>query len=195
MSADIKKPTARLTDLLDADGHPKIAPVQGYNPGIPWSLHLEAYDAYCKKYGGQEALIDLAGRGCRGGFGVGELDTFIPGWRDKVSEIGKLRAKVAELEAALVVSKQVVEYEQRHAAESEVALANYHAVVSEGQAVARLLHWKAPAHIPVPHGGVCARTYVEFPKNAGDDGYWKEGAPLYDRPAAPAPEAPTKESK
>lgn len=73
----------------------KIAPVQGYTPGIPWSLHLEAYDAYRKKYGAQEALIDLEGRGCRGGFGVVELDTFIPGWRDKVSEIGRLKASSA----------------------------------------------------------------------------------------------------
>ncbi len=68
----------------------KIAPVQGYVQGIPWSLHLEAYDAYCKKYGRQDALIDLEGHNCRGGFGVEELDVFIPGWRDRVSEIGKL---------------------------------------------------------------------------------------------------------
>jgi hypothetical protein len=75
----------------------KRAPVQGYTPGIPWSLHLEAYDAYRKRYGSQQALIE---GGCRGGFGVGELDMFIPGWRDKVSEIGRLKARIAELEAA-----------------------------------------------------------------------------------------------
>lgn len=75
----------------------KIAPVQGYTPGIPWSLHLEAYDAYRKRYGSQQALIE---GGCRGGFGVGELDMFIPGWRDKVSEVGRLKARIAELEAA-----------------------------------------------------------------------------------------------
>lgn len=71
----------------------KRAPVQGYTPGVPWSLHLEAYDAYCKKYGAQPALIDLEGRGCRGGFGTRELDEFIPGWRDKVSEIATLKAE------------------------------------------------------------------------------------------------------
>lgn len=73
----------------------KIAPVQGYAAGIPWSMHLRAYDAYCKKYGRQEALIDLEGRGCRGGFGVGELDDFIPGWREEVSEINRLKAEIA----------------------------------------------------------------------------------------------------
>lgn len=72
----------------------KMAPVQGYTPGIPWSLHLEAYDAYCKKWGRQQALIE---GGCRGGFHVGELDDFIPGWRERVSEITALRNEVAAL--------------------------------------------------------------------------------------------------
>lgn len=76
----------------------KIAPVQGYSAGIPWSMHLRAYDAYCKMYGPQQALIDLEGRNCRGGFSVGELDMFIPGWRDELSEITRLREYIAELE-------------------------------------------------------------------------------------------------
>jgi hypothetical protein len=38
----------------------KIAPVQGYRPGIPWSLHLEAYDAYCKKWAPQPAAYHIA---------------------------------------------------------------------------------------------------------------------------------------
>jgi hypothetical protein len=69
----------------------KIAPVQGYSAGIPWSMHLRAYDAYCKKWGPQEAMIDLEGRNCRGGFHDGELDDLIPGWREEVSEIRRLR--------------------------------------------------------------------------------------------------------
>jgi hypothetical protein len=81
---------------MDAE---KIAPVQGYTSGIPWSIHLEAYDAYCKKWSPQPALIDLEGRNCRGGFSVGELDEFVPGWRDRASEIGRLRAEVERLRA------------------------------------------------------------------------------------------------
>lgn len=91
----------KLTDLVDSKGKPKIAPVQGYIQGIPWSIHLEAYDAYCKRWGKQDALIDLEGRGCRGGFSVGELDMLIPNWRDRVGEISDLRAEVARLQAAL----------------------------------------------------------------------------------------------
>lgn len=78
----------------------KVAPVQGYVPGIPWSIHLEAYAAYSKKWSPQPALIDLEGRNCRGGFGLSELDEFVPGWRERVSEIHSLRARIGELEAA-----------------------------------------------------------------------------------------------
>jgi hypothetical protein len=84
----------------------KMAPVQGYTPGIPWSMHLEAYDVYRKKYGAQQALIE---GGCRGGFGVIELDEFIPGWRDKVSEIGKLRAEIAEARSLVDRHKRTAE--------------------------------------------------------------------------------------
>jgi hypothetical protein len=83
----------------------KRAPVQGYTPGIPWPLHLEAYDAYCKKWGAQPALIDLEGRNCRGGFSTGELDEFIPGWRDKISEIGQLKAEIESLRTKLAAAE------------------------------------------------------------------------------------------
>ena len=78
----------------------KIAPVQGYVQGIPWSVHLEAYNEYVKRYGRQEAMVDLEGRNCRGGFSVEELDMFIPGWRDKVSEIHSLRHQLDQVTKA-----------------------------------------------------------------------------------------------
>lgn len=74
----------------------KMAPVQGYTAGIPWEMHLRAYDAYCKKYSPQPALIE---GWCRGGFDVNELDEFIPGWREELSELARLRAKVETLQA------------------------------------------------------------------------------------------------
>lgn len=82
----------------------KIAPVQGYSAGIPWPMHLRAYDAYCKEWGPQQAMIDLEGRNCRGGFSTGELDMFIPGWRDELSETTKLKQKIAELESLLAAT-------------------------------------------------------------------------------------------
>lgn len=75
----------------------KRAPVQGYPGGIPWAIHLEAYEVYCKRWGAQPALIDLEGRNCRGGFSTGELDDFIPDWRDRVAEFGLMKAELAQL--------------------------------------------------------------------------------------------------
>jgi hypothetical protein len=71
----------------------KIAPVQGYYPGIPWDMHLRAYAAYCKKWSPQKALVE---GNCRGGFGTGELDEFIPGWLDELSE----RTRLTDLNTA-----------------------------------------------------------------------------------------------
>lgn len=94
-----------------ADAREKIAPVQGYSAGIPWSLHLRAYDAYCKKYSRQQALIE---GGCRGGFSTGELDMLVPGWRDEVSELGRVKTaldashqEVDALRAELVLLDEV----------------------------------------------------------------------------------------
>jgi hypothetical protein len=72
----------------------KRAPVQGLTGGIPWSMHVRAYDAYAKRWGAQPALLDLEGRNCRGGFGTEELDLFIPGWREELSELTTLKAKL-----------------------------------------------------------------------------------------------------
>lgn len=72
------------------------APVQGYSAGIPWSLHLRAWDRYAEKYGRSQSAKRLAERG---GFGVSELDVFVPGWRDEVSEITRLQEALAAAEA------------------------------------------------------------------------------------------------
>jgi hypothetical protein len=56
-------------------------------------MHLRAYDAYCKRYGPQKAMIE---GWCRGGFGTSELDMFIPGWRDELSEMNRLRDALAQ---------------------------------------------------------------------------------------------------
>jgi hypothetical protein len=88
----------------------KIAPVQGYSAGIPWSMHLRAYDAYCKKYGPQPEMIDFEGRNCRGGFSDGELDYFIPGWREELSEIKNLNREIERLRAglhAIIIADQI----------------------------------------------------------------------------------------
>jgi len=46
-------------------------------PVIPASVALRAYEVYCHVYAPQSAMVDLAGRGCRGGFSLGEIIGFL----------------------------------------------------------------------------------------------------------------------
>lgn len=63
---------------------------------MPKVVCLRAYEVYKHIHGPQEALIDKEGRGCRGGFGVGELIAFLYAygfpkneWRDRANEAFK----------------------------------------------------------------------------------------------------------
>ena len=57
--------------------HPVQAHDLGRNPQLPDSVTRRAYEVYVALYGEQPAMVDLAGRGCRGGFGAGELIAFL----------------------------------------------------------------------------------------------------------------------
>jgi len=89
----------------------KRAPVQGYPGGIPWAIHLEAYEVFCERYGQKPALIE---GDCSGGFSTLELDYFVPGWRDRVSEYDRLETEVAALKARLSSLALEVAYAERH---------------------------------------------------------------------------------
>lgn len=65
---------------------------------IPWSVAELAYSEYAKRHGSDQSLERLAQRG---GFGAGEMDTLLPGWREMVSEAAALRKRVEGLEAEL----------------------------------------------------------------------------------------------
>lgn len=61
------------------------APVIGYFARtIPWELHCLAWEAYSQKYGSGQSAEQIADRG---GFGAGEMDRFLPDWRERVSAI------------------------------------------------------------------------------------------------------------
>ena len=95
-SAVEKRMTNKTTSAIDPVE--RRAPVQGFSAGIPWDMHLRAYDAYCAEFRPQQALIE---GGCRGGFSVRELDHFIPGWRDELDERKRLADTITRLQAAL----------------------------------------------------------------------------------------------
>ena len=46
---------------------------------IPWRIAELAYAAYSSRFGTDQTLERLAERG---GFGAGEMDALLPGWRD-----------------------------------------------------------------------------------------------------------------
>lgn len=67
-----------------------------YSGKISSDVTLKAYEVYCEVYGPQPALVDLAGRNCRGGFSVGELIAFLYArafpkneWEQRVDEAFK----------------------------------------------------------------------------------------------------------
>jgi hypothetical protein len=84
-------PTPRLFPIQSQRGaapHPLL---------IPWSVAEKAYSVYSAQFGRGQSLERLAERG---GFGPGEMDMYVPGWRDECSEIVRLLASHAALVAA-----------------------------------------------------------------------------------------------
>lgn len=64
---------------------------------IPWALAAKAWSVYAVRYGGQS----LERINERGGFHVDELDEFVPGWREEVSEIAAAKAQLSQMREAL----------------------------------------------------------------------------------------------
>lgn len=86
---------------------------------IPWSVAELAYSVYAGLYGRSQSLERLAERG---GFGPGEMDMFLPDWRERCDEIERLRAELTErtkerdefLKAAREMYRDTVNYETIH---------------------------------------------------------------------------------
>lgn len=58
---------------------------------IPYELAQRAYLVYAKKYGTSQPLDRM---GQRGGFYPEELDEFVPGWREELSELNALKKQL-----------------------------------------------------------------------------------------------------
>lgn len=70
----------------------QVRPANRSQAVVPESVYMAAYEVYSHVYGPQEAMIDLD-RGCRGGFGAGEVIAFLYArgfpkgeWRQRVDE-------------------------------------------------------------------------------------------------------------
>lgn len=91
---------------------------------VPWSVAEKAYSVYAARHGLSQSLEDLARRG---GFGVEEMDLYHPAWREEVSEIAALKAKldaadreIARLQAGIYTRDQRI---AQHCAEAAAAMA------------------------------------------------------------------------
>lgn len=80
--------------------------------GIPWSVADKAYSVYTARYGRDQSLEHLARRG---GFGANEMDLFLPGWREEVSELAAIRQRVERLEGAIAAFVRDCELTNTHA--------------------------------------------------------------------------------
>lgn len=72
-----------------------IQPERGARPHpirIPWAVAELAYSVYSAQYGRDQSLDTLARRG---GFGPGEMDVFLPDWRERCYENARLRSDLA----------------------------------------------------------------------------------------------------
>ena len=71
---------------------PKRFPIQSERGAAPhpmsvsWETAELAYSVYAGRYGRSQSLKELAERG---GFGPGEMDIFLPGWRDRESLLSR----------------------------------------------------------------------------------------------------------
>ncbi len=157
------------------------APVQRYPDTIPWPIHLEAYAAYVKRWSKQTALIDLKGRGCRGGFGSEELDLLIPGWRDRVSYIGRLEEHIAEMQATIdqMVGSEPVLYVSEQ--QLEQCIGTYLPTRAEAEGNFQLPLYRHPPHMVVTDKMVEAMVKNlrdPFPSRAlareGGIDYWRD---------------------
>lgn len=83
---------------MSAKPQVKLFPVQtkaynGKRGTVREEVYMRAYEVYSAVYGAQPAMIDIEGRGCRGGFSTGEIIAFLYAypfpkeeWRARVSE-------------------------------------------------------------------------------------------------------------
>ncbi len=55
---------------------------------VPWSIGVEAWDAYAREHGTEQSVEEIARRQ---GFGESEMDEFRPGWREFI--VGGERAE------------------------------------------------------------------------------------------------------
>lgn len=79
-----KAAATRIAELESRAG----APVQGFG-FIPWEMHYRAWERYAKNHGTRQSAKRIAERG---GFGVEEMNEYVPAWRTELHAIDQHEA-------------------------------------------------------------------------------------------------------
>jgi hypothetical protein len=95
---------------------------------IPWSIAELAYSVYSARYGRSQSLEDLARRG---GFGPGEMDMFLPDWRERCDILRELIAACDRL--SKVADAVWVKMTNAEAAVVQAAFSELEAVVQKAK--------------------------------------------------------------
>lgn len=74
---------------------------------IPMWLAEKAHSQYVYRFGNDQSLERL---GERGGFGIEEMDEFVPGWRDELNENIQLKKQVEALQVINQRCKDLLEH-------------------------------------------------------------------------------------
>jgi hypothetical protein len=101
-----------------------------------------AYSVYAGKYGTSQSLARLAERG---GFAPGEMDEFLPGWREDCAAITDLRRQLAEAEQRCSAQAEAI----RVLEESARTMQSWHPDAGLRERLARL---EAALGSGCPHG-------------------------------------------
>lgn len=81
--------------IIDFGGGDRKKPAP-HPQSIPWSVAELAYSIYARDHGGRGQSLETVAE--RGGFYGGEMDILLPDWRERSSEVTRLKS---ELDAAL----------------------------------------------------------------------------------------------
>ena len=103
-ASDKDAESARLQERLAEVERERSFPIQserGAKPhplSSPWSVAELAYSVYSGHYGRSQSLETLARRG---GFGPGEMDMYLPDWRERCDQLAAARREAEEMTRAL----------------------------------------------------------------------------------------------
>lgn len=146
----------------------RLFPVQKYGL-IPWAIGMEAWLAYAAEGHGNQSCERIAERG---GFGISEMDRYVPDWRVRVSEMTALQTELAQAHTDI---KWLKERKARDKLRHEDAQIEIVDLVVELEAAKLLLEWIQQRQAPMFFRGWPHTTDIRMRKDGQEysvEGEW-----------------------